>query len=148
MPNDEQRECRLSANALTPFMWTWPLDSATEATAAHKASEGVTDGTFTQVWAWMTNKCRKMMGQKKKMIYNIRDLPQEGGGTPRKWGEMRIHIFGQWVLSPRCRAVWFCVFNSYLIIANSHTSRRPICDFLVIYAFNFPIINIFAWVYT
>ena len=148
MPNDEQRECRLSANALTPFMWTWPLDSATGATAAHKASEGVTDGTFTQVWAWMTNKCRKMMGQKKKMIYNIRDLPQEGGKLLGNEGRWEFTSLDDESFPPGCRAVWFCVFNSYLIIANSHTSRRPICDFLVIYAFNFPIINIFAWVYT
>ena len=31
------------------------------ATAAHRALERVTDGTCTQVWAWMTNKCRRRM---------------------------------------------------------------------------------------
>ena len=49
-------------------MWTWPLDSAIGATTAHRAPEGVADGMCTQVWAWMTNKCRKRMNQKKWYI--------------------------------------------------------------------------------
>ena len=31
------------------------------ATAAHRALERVADGTCTQVWAWMTNKCRRKL---------------------------------------------------------------------------------------
>ena len=31
------------------------------ATAAHRMSEKVADMTCTQVWAWMTNKCRRRM---------------------------------------------------------------------------------------
>ena len=31
----------------------------------------------TQVWAWMTNKCRTKMV--KKELYNVREQPQEGG---------------------------------------------------------------------
>ena len=30
-------------------------------TAAHRALERVADRTCTQVWAWMTNKCRRKM---------------------------------------------------------------------------------------
>ena len=30
-------------------------------TAAHRALERVANGTCTQVWAWMTNKCRRRM---------------------------------------------------------------------------------------
>ena len=49
-------------------MWTWPLDNAKRATAAHRKSERVADGTCTQVWAWMTNKCRRRMNQGKGYI--------------------------------------------------------------------------------
>ena len=38
------------------------------ATAAHRALERVTDGTCTQVWAWMTNKCRRRMNGRKGYI--------------------------------------------------------------------------------
>ena len=34
------------------------------ATAAHRMPERVADGTHTQVWAWMTNKCRRRMTNK------------------------------------------------------------------------------------
>ena len=75
----------LTANALTPFMWTWPLDSAIGATAAHRAPEGVADGTCTQVWTWMTNKCRERMNQKK--WYITLEIPHKGAleGAPGKW---------------------------------------------------------------
>ena len=66
-------------------MWTWPLDSAIGATTAHRASGGVADRTCTQVWAWMTNKCRKRMNQKKR-IYNTKDLPQEEDGEAKGAG--------------------------------------------------------------
>ena len=32
-------------------------------TAAHRAPERVADGTCTQVWTWMTNKCRRRMNE-------------------------------------------------------------------------------------
>ena len=34
-----------------------------EATAAHRAPERVADETYTQVWAWMTNKYRRRINQ-------------------------------------------------------------------------------------
>ena len=49
-------------------MWMIPLDSAMGATTAHRASEGVADGTCTQVWAWMTDKCRRRMNGRKGYI--------------------------------------------------------------------------------
>ena len=49
-------------------MWTWPLDSTIGVTTAHRALEEVADGTCTQVWAWMTNKCRERMNQRKGYI--------------------------------------------------------------------------------
>ena len=30
-------------------------------TTAHRVPKKVTDGMCTQIWAWMTNKCRKKM---------------------------------------------------------------------------------------
>ena len=35
------------------------MDNAKRATAAHRKSERVADGTCTQVWAWMTDKCKR-----------------------------------------------------------------------------------------
>ena len=52
-------------------------DSAIEATTAHRASEEVADGTCTQVWAWMTNKCRKRMNQREGYI--ISDISHKKG---------------------------------------------------------------------
>ena len=59
-------------------MWTWPLDSAIRATATHRAPKGVADGTCTQVWAWMTNKCRERMNQKK--WYITLEISHKGAG--------------------------------------------------------------------
>ena len=44
------------------------MDNAKGATATHKKSKRVADGTCTQVWAWMTNKCRRRMNQGKGYI--------------------------------------------------------------------------------
>ena len=49
------------------------LDSVIYVTTAHRTSEGVADGTCTQVWTWMINKCRTRMDQRE--IYKVRDLP-------------------------------------------------------------------------
>ena len=38
------------------------------ATTAHRVPEGVADGTCTQVWAWMTDKCRRRMNGRKGYI--------------------------------------------------------------------------------
>ena len=59
-------------------MWIWPLDNAMGATAAHKASERVVDGTCTQVWVWMTNKCRRRMNRGEGYIAT--EISQRGGG--------------------------------------------------------------------
>ena len=60
-------------------MWTWPLDRVIKATTTHKASEGVADGTCTQVWAWMTNKCRERMNQRKGYIISDISHKKRGG---------------------------------------------------------------------
>ena len=77
------------------------------AIAAHRAPERVADGTRTQVWAWMTNKCRKRMNEKKR-IYNNRDLPKGGRGggrrkrreASRKEEKLETLLFGRGVLFP------------------------------------------------
>ena len=83
-------------------MWTWPLDSAMGATAAHRVPERVADGTCTQIWAWMTNKCKRRMNEREGYIYNIRDLPRKGrkGEALGKRKELGIHILRRGVLSP------------------------------------------------
>ena len=121
-------------------MWTWPLDSALRATAAHRALERVTDGTCTQVWAWMTNKCRRRMnqgewyitleisqknGEKKEKREALR-RKLLGGSSWETWGVRDSHPQTRSPFPLRHRAVWFCVLSSYLIITLSQTSRRPI----------------------
>ena len=102
-------------------MWTWPLGSAIWVTAAHRTSEGVADGTCTQVWAMMTNKCRIRMDRRK--IYKIRDLSQVKGGSPG-WGEghrfllhassesdqMGVRTIGQGARSPQIASPSTSVF--------------------------------------
>ena len=39
------------------------------ATAAHRVPERVADGTCTQIWAWMTNKCKRRMNEREGYIY-------------------------------------------------------------------------------
>ena len=68
------------------------------ATAAHRTPERVVDGMHTQVWAWMTNKCRRRM--KEKRIYNSRDLPKEGGRRKMEGGSWEARGAG----SPHPRA--------------------------------------------
>ena len=98
-----------TANTLTPLMWMWPLDSAMGATAAHRASERVADGTCTQVWAWMINKCRRRMNRgewcitteisQRKKEEEKRD-PRKRREAPRMGKELGVHILGRGVLSP------------------------------------------------
>ena len=47
------------------------------ATTTHRAPERVPDGTCTQVWAWVTNKCRKRMNQVEGYIYYQRSPKKE-----------------------------------------------------------------------
>ena len=66
---------------------------------------------------------------KERNIYNIRDLPERGGGEGGSWevrGAGNSHSRTMSPFSLRRRAVWFCVLSSYLIIARSQTSCRLI----------------------
>jgi len=47
-----------AANFLTTLMWRRPLNDAVLAALMHKGLERVSDGTSTQVVAWMINKWR------------------------------------------------------------------------------------------
>ena len=97
-----------TANTLTPFLWTWPLDSAMGATAAHRAPERVADRTCIQVWAWMTNKCRRRMNEGEGYITTeISQKRKKKEERERRRGkalgrreELGIHILGWGVLSP------------------------------------------------
>ena len=101
-------------------MWTWPLDSAIGATTTHIASEGVADRTCTQVWAWMTNKCRKMMNQRKGYI--IGEISHKGGARGSE--TRREFIFSDEESFPLGRwAVWFC---SYLLLDHPQFLHKPL----------------------
>ena len=77
------------------------------ATVAHRAPERVADGTCTQVWAWMTNKCRRRMDGGEGYLTTEIFQRKWGGGKPRERGEapgmqeeLGVHILGRGVLSP------------------------------------------------
>ena len=87
-----------------------------ETTAAHRVLERIADGTCTQVWIWMTNKCRRRMNggegyitieisqrkekKKKKKGKRRKRKPRERREAPRMGEELGVHIFGRGVLSP------------------------------------------------
>ena len=52
------------------------------ATTAHKVPKSVADGTCTQVWAWMTNKCKRRMNGRERYITT--EISQRGGGGKEK----------------------------------------------------------------
>ena len=57
------------------------------AIAAHRALERVVDGTCTQVWAWMTNKCRRRMNQEEGYITS--KISQKRRGEKKLLGSER-----------------------------------------------------------
>jgi len=63
-------ECS-AANFLTAFMWRRPLNNAALTTPTHKEPKRVSDGTNTQIVAWMINKWRAKIIQRE--VYNVRD---------------------------------------------------------------------------
>ena len=107
-------------------MWMWPLDGAMGATATHRVPEKEVDGTCTQVWAWITNKCIKRMNGEE--WYITIEISQRRGGTKKK--RKRGGERGSWEVrgvgnshprlrspfSLRHRAIWSYVPSSYSII--------------------------------
>ena len=63
----------VAATFLTAFTWRRPLNSVVLATTTHIKLKRVSDGTGTQVRAWLINKCRIKMIQRE--LYNVRDPP-------------------------------------------------------------------------
>ena len=63
-------EC-FTTNSLTAFMWRRPLNSAVLVAPIHKEPVGVSNGTSTQVVAWMIDKWRAKIIQRE--IYNVSD---------------------------------------------------------------------------
>ena len=52
------------------------------AATAHRAPERVADGTCTQVWVWMTNKCKMMMNGREGYITT--EISQRRGDEKEK----------------------------------------------------------------
>ena len=110
-------------------MWTWPLDSAIWVITAHRTLEGVADGVCTQVWAWITNKCRTRMDQRE--LYNVRDLPQgRGAGFCSLGGGAQIPPSCSWWIRldensyPRMRSSFFRIVSSssFVFLAPTRSS--------------------------
>ena len=82
------------------------------ATTAHRAPERVADKTCTQVWTWMTNRCRRRMNrregyitieisQRRKRKKGKTERKKEGGTeAPGRREKLGTHILGREVLSP------------------------------------------------
>ena len=91
-------------------MWMWPLDSAMGVTAAHRTPERVADWMCIQVWAWMTDKCRKRMNEGEGYITTKitqsrggrgrRRRPRERREGPGMWEELGVPVLRRGVLSP------------------------------------------------
>ena len=71
------------------------------AIAAHRVPERVADGTCTQVWAWMTNKCRRRMNGREGYITTEisqrereeeKERPRERRDAPGMQEELGVHI--------------------------------------------------------
>ena len=74
------------------------------ATAAHRVTEKVADRTYTRIWTWMTNKCRKKMnggvGYISIEISKERRRPRKGGKAPGMREELGILVLERRVPSP------------------------------------------------
>ena len=74
------------------------------ATAAHRTTEKVADGTCTRIWTWMTDKCRKKMnegvGYISIEISQERRGPSKGGKAPGMREELGILVLERGVPSP------------------------------------------------
>ena len=73
------------------------------ATIAHRAPEKVVDGTCTQVWVWMTNKCRRRMNEgegyitaeiSQKRERRKQERERRRGKALGRQEELGIHILG------------------------------------------------------
>ena len=63
----------ITTTFLATFMWRIPLNSAALATTTYRRSNGVSDGTSTQVAIQMINKCRVKRVQ--EGLYKEKDPP-------------------------------------------------------------------------
>ena len=63
----------ITATFLVAFVWIRPLSSAALATTTHRRSEGVSNGTSTQITTQMINKCRIKRVQ--EGLYKGKDPP-------------------------------------------------------------------------
>ena len=63
-----------SPNLLATFMWRRPLNSVVLVVATHRRLRRVSDGTSTRVVAYIINKLRAKISQKR--LYNVRDPPR------------------------------------------------------------------------
>ena len=81
------------------------------ATVAHRAPERAVDGTCTQVWVWMTDKCRKRMNEREGYITTKitqrdkgerkrRRRPRERREALGTQKELGVPVLGRRVLSP------------------------------------------------
>ena len=68
------------------------------ATAAHRAPKRVTDGMCTQVWAWMTNRCRRKMNRGEGHI-TTEISQRKGKGKKRKEEEKLLGDKRSWQLT-------------------------------------------------
>ena len=75
-------------------MWRRPLNSATLTTTTHRKPERVSDEIGTQVRAWMINRCRMKMVQRR--IYNMKDSSLKGDQKKierKDYGKFKLSLY-------------------------------------------------------
>ena len=87
-------------------MWMWPLDSAIGATAVHRASKRVADGTGTPVATCMINKWTVKINEKEIYIMENALLEWEGGKSKRRKKEEGCSSYHPWKLSMLSTKEW------------------------------------------
>ena len=108
-------------------MWMWPLDSAMEATAAHRVPERVADGTCARVWAWMTKKCRRRMNGREEYITTEITQSRWKGRRPEgpEKRERLLWCEGSWEFLSSGKAPFLLETLGHPILCIFHPQNKP-----------------------
>ena len=78
-------------NSLATFMWRRPQNNVVLVATTHKRPGRGSDGTSTRVVACIINKLWAKISQK-RLLYNVRDPPEIGGGSSENWKESTVTL--------------------------------------------------------
>ena len=94
-------------------------------TAAHRAPERVADRTYTRVWAWMTDKCRRRMNEREGYITTeITQSGKKGREGPEK-GERLLGCEGSWEFLSSGEAPFLLGMLGRPVLCIFHPQNKP-----------------------